>query len=550
MRKEHPNRKAQPIRGTIERSNFTTKMSVTRTIVPEMAREGQAVNVIYDIVNEGTVSLTNIVLKENKSILADELEITAELKPGEAAQIKLPVVMGTKDLKSVGTITYTIADGTQEQTFLVDEQVITFGETNVIATLSSDTKGVLQNGTINLTLQVENTGDFDYTDVRVVDATLGDVFTNQTLPAGETLTLEKEITLTQTTDFQFEVFATDNAGVESSYLSNMLNLIAVNPEDALNLDISFSANKTEVYSDQEVVRFTVTVANNSTVDASKVTLYQADTEMATFVSIPAGESRTFSRDVTLSMAGQYQFNAEATDALENAMTFESNILQIAFLTPTPAPITPNPNVTPTPEPTFVKATYPKISDPDIGTLPKLIRTFFYPLMIGAFGLFIVALVILLIATKKRSDVKKASENALDHLERSSHRDYVIPADEQETQQETPAPDTAEEPVETDVQDDDRLSDDELPHMKYVRNAYQIAGRDNAQDEPSDPYADSTDPDVSKDDYAWNTTSDSEADSDAAPSHRRTGRRSPYARQPNDEDQDSAPAQDNNTEDPF
>jgi len=542
---------SQPIRGEIEKNDFTSKITVTRTIIPETAREGQTVNVIYDIANEGNVSIMNLTLTENKDILADKLSIIPELKAGETAQVKLPVVMGKKDLTSEAAFTYTIADGTEEQTYTVDPQVILFGETNVVATLSSDSKGVLMNGTIKLTLKVENTGNIDYTDVRVTDPTLGDVFTNQTLPAGETLTLEKEITLTQTTDFQFEVFATDNTGVESSFLSNVLNLIAVDPDQALNLEITLSSNKLEVYSTDEIVRFTVTVLNNSTVAASDVTIYQANTEITTFSTIPAGESRTFSRDVTLNMAGKYQFSAEAKDTLENTMTFESNVLQIAFLTPTPAPITPDPRITATPEPTFVKATYPKISDPDIGTLPKLIRTFFYPLMIAGFALLIIALVILLIATKKRIDLRKTSENAVDHLERSNHRDYILPADEQPQQQAQPAPEEEEEEpyAATQKGDEEYLSDDELPHMKYVRNAYQIAGRDAKQDEQPEQYPQSNDSQYNQDDPVWDTDPQRNRYQEESPYQRRGSRVSPYARHNDDADSDGAPAQDNHTEDP-
>ena len=541
-----------PIRGEITKSNVKSKITVTRTIVPETAREGQTVNVIYDIANEGNVSIMNLTLTESTDILTDKLPIIPELKEGETAQVKLPVVMGKKDLTSEATFTYTIADGTQEQTYKVDPQVILFGETNVIATLSSASKGVLMNGTITLTLKIENTGKIDYTDVRVTDPTLGDVFTNQTLPAGKTLTLEKEITLTQTSDFVFEVFATDNTGMESSFLSNVLNLVAVDPDQALKLDLTLSSNKTEVYSTNEIVRFTVTVSNNSTVAATDVKIYQADTEITAFSSIPAGESRTFSRDVTLNMAGKYQFRAVAKDALENEMTFESNGLQVAFLAPTPAPLTPDPRITPTPEPTFVKATYPKISDPEIGAFPKMIRTIFYPLMIAGAVLFILALAVLLIATKRRSDLRKASENALDHLERSNHRDYVLAANEQEEpeQQAHPAPDDEQAPLSAPKgSDTDILSDDEMPHMKYVRNAYQIAGRDSAQDDPADPYTKAQEPEIAPEDRPWDAEPKREHYDEENLYRRRSGRVSPYARKNAGTESNGAPTDDSHTEEP-
>jgi len=547
---------SQPIRSEIEQSDYKAKISVTRTITPETAREGQTVNVIYDIANEGNVSLTNLALQENKDILADKFSIIDELKAGEKAKVTLPAVMGTKDLTSEATITYTIADGTQEQTYQVDEQVITYGEPVVLATLSSEKKGVLMNETIKLKVELDNTGNVDYTDVRITDPNLlGDIFTNQTLPAGEKLTLEKEITLTQSVDYEFEVRAIDSTGTEEIFYTNTLSLIAVDPENALHLELALTSNKMEVYSDREIVRFTVTITNDSKEDATNVTLYQADTEIYTFATIPKGESRTMSRDVTLSMAGKFQFRADATDTLENTLSFESNILQIAFLVPTPAPVTPDPNVTATPEPVFVKSTYPKISDPDIGTVPKLIRTIFYPLMIAGAALLVIALIILAIASKKRMDVRKKSENALDHLERSNHRDYVVPADEQEPNPEPYA--QPEEPRDEEQQaavqaDEASISEDELPHMKYVRNAYQIAGRDskqNEQSEPSEPdeYADTaeyTPEETWQRNQSYQHTEDKES-----PYRRRSSRVSPYARQSNEPQQDEVSEQEDDPQDP-
>ncbi|MBE0601020.1 MAG: hypothetical protein IH607_04480, partial [Firmicutes bacterium] len=369
---------SQPIRGQIEQVVYEAKIAVVRTIIPETARKDQTVNVIYDITNEGTVSIKNLKLSETKDILSATLSVTDELKAGETAQVKLPVVMASSDLTSKGTVTYTIADGTKEQIYETDEKVIVYAEPSVIATLTADKKGVLMNETIKLTLKLDNTGNVDYSDVRVTDPTLGDVFTNLTLPSGESLTLEKEITLTKTTDFQFKILAIDKTGTEISFDSDILSLIAMDPDQALNLELGLSSSKSEVYSTKDVVRFDVLITNGSTVDATDVNVYQGNTLIYTFDAIPAGETRKLSRDVTLTMAGQYQFRAVAKDTLDTEWTFTSNILQIAFLTPTPAPVTPDPNITPTPEPTFVKATYPKISDPDIGALPKLLRTLFYP----------------------------------------------------------------------------------------------------------------------------------------------------------------------------
>ena len=199
----------------------------------------------------------------------------------------------------------------------------------------------------------------------------------------------------------------------------------------LNLTLSASVDQTEAYGDPATVRFTLTIQNDSNVDAKNVKVSHGDTELATFDTIPKGESRTLNRDAALSYSGKYQFTATAADPLDNSLTFQSNEMQIAVYAPTPAPATPTPPPVPTAEPTFVPATVIPIRDPSIGTIPKAIQNVLLPLLIVAGVVLLAVCVLLLIATKRRADQKKAFDAAYDHLERAKRRDYVTPADEEE-----------------------------------------------------------------------------------------------------------------------
>ena len=201
-------------------------------------------------------------------------------------------------------------------------------------------KGMGGDVTVTLTLELKNTGNVDYSDLRVTDPSLGDVFTNQQLKAGESLTLEKEITVPATAEYQFTVTATDEGGSEMSVVTEPLTVTAVAPEDALTLTVTATADRTEVFEQPGLVRFTLEIANTSQVDATDVVVSHGDTQIYTFASIPAGETRTLSRDTALSMAGKFRFTVTAKDPLESTLTFESNEIQIAFSVPTPAPATP------------------------------------------------------------------------------------------------------------------------------------------------------------------------------------------------------------------
>jgi len=468
-----PVEKSQPIRATVSQQTAETDITVKRTISPSVAREGQQVVVRYDIMNTGTVSLLDVTIKERKEISSKKAPVIPELKPGLTAEIKYPVTMGKKDLTSGATITYKSETQSKAKTYTVEKQTIRYGEPELQAKLAASSKGVVVNGTVTLTLTLKNTGSVDYSNIRVTDEALGDVFTNQELKAGKSLELTKEVTVPETMDYLFTVNATDETGSETSIVTDAVTVTAVDPADALELEVLATPDRTEVFEQPGHVRFTLAVTNTSRVEAKKVKVSHGKTELYTFESIPAGETRTLSRDFALSMAGKYRFTVTAQDPLENSLTFESNETQIAFSVPTPAPVTPTPVPAPTPEPTFAAATIPPVTDASVGTVPKMIQRVLMPVVIVAGVLLIACAALLLVATKRRHDQKKASEAAIDQLERAKRRDYVSPAEEEEPEE---AP--QEEPAETDEQpilDSDAYAQGdeeefELPHLKYARSA--------------------------------------------------------------------------------
>ena len=456
---------SQPIRQQISLQTAETDIEVKRTISPTVAGEDQEVVVRYDITNSGTVTLTDVTIQENKDIHKEKQTIP-ELEPGKTAEVRYTVTMGKKDLTSGATITYKSETESKTQTYTVENQTIAYGESSLTAKLSSNVKGVVENGTVTLSLELKNTGSVDYSDLRVSDPSLGDVFTNQQLKAGQSLTLEKEITVPVTAEYQFTVTATDEGGTEMSVMTEPLTVTAVAPEDALNLTVTATADRTEVFEQPGLVRFTVDIVNDSQVEAKNVVVSHGDTQIYTFASIPAGESRTLSRDTALSMAGKFRFTVTAEDPLESKLTFESNEIQIAFSVPTPAPATPTPPPEPTPDPTFSPATVPPITDPSVGRVPKVIQSVLLPVIVVAGLLLAASCVLLIIATKRRADQRKASKSAIDQLERAKRRDYVTPAEEEEP----PQPAEEEVTVNSTALDEEGEEDLELPHLKYARSA--------------------------------------------------------------------------------
>lgn len=471
------------IRAQISQVTSVTALEVKRTVSPSAARKDQTVTIKYDIANRGTVAIKNVTIKEHKSISGKE-QVIASIEPGAQAEIKFEVKMGTSDLTSSAVVTYQTEGESKTQTQNVEAATITYGEPKLSAKLSASVKGVAQNGSVVLTLDLVNNGNVDYSDIRVTDQTLGEVFTNQQLPAGEKLSLTKEITLTETTEYQFTVSAVDNTGTSVSTSTDAVKVSVVDPSKQAHLTVTITPDRTEVYESPGLVRFSIKVENDGPVDAEKVDILYGAMKIYTFASIPMGESRTLTRDAALSQAGKYRFTASTLDAAENPLTFESNDINIAFSVPTPAPATPTPPPVPTAVPTFEPTPMPRILDAGIGAVPKAIRAVLLPVMIIGGILLLGSAVILAIATKKRKDQQRASDAAYDHLERVRRRDYRTPGEPEEAEVHV-------QPLGSTQSDADNYegvsrktakelkkeaaSGEELPHMKYVRNALERKG---------------------------------------------------------------------------
>ena len=420
-----------PIQAKLLKEATATLLQVQRTITPQVAKPGTEGTISYTLTNAGTVTLTDIKFTENPDISSKTHDVP-DMEPGKKLEIKLAFTMGEENLTSGATITYFSEESTDKQAYVVEDRQILCGNSSISAKLTSSSKGAVAGSVITLTLTLKNDGTIDFSDIRVTDPVLGDVFTNQQLAAGKELVLTKEITLTESASYQFTVTAMDASGNESVTGTETVDVTAVNPEDALTLSVVATADKTEAYGNPANVRFTLQIVNDSNVAANKVRVMHGETELASFETIPAGESRTLNRDTALSHSGKYQFTVVAQDPLENELTFAGNELQIAIYAPTPPPATPTPFVeTPTPAP-FVPATYIPGSDPSVGTVPKAIRSWVFPIMIISALLCVACLGLLAVATKRRADKKKASDAAYDHLERARRRDYSTPSlDERE-----------------------------------------------------------------------------------------------------------------------
>ncbi|MGN0779674.1 MAG: CARDB domain-containing protein [Aristaeellaceae bacterium] len=458
-------------------------VEINRTITPTTAREGQEISITYDVLNTGNVDVTDVTIKENSSISSKKGTI-ASVPAGEKASYTFTTTMKKKNLTSSATITYKA--GGKTYTEKKEEASIKYGEVKLTAALSADKKGGTPGEAVKLTLTLKNSGNVDYTNVTVRDALLGEVFTGLTVAAGKTVTQEKEIIISETADYQFTVTGTDASGSTVETATDRLSVQALDPAQKITLTVQADSDRTEVYSLPGTVKFMVSVTNNSTVEVKDVTVAASGVQLYSFPSILPGETREFTRDVSVSMAGQYRFDATVTNQLSEKETFQSNVIQISYAQPTVAP-TEAPIVTP-PMPVYEDMPTTDGLPAYVGSVQQVLNVLYWVFM----SLAGVSLLLLAVGVVRRIQSGVASSQAQDHLERGSYRDYMRPAPRKGKQADKP-----EEPVvevhqeeAAPAEDDGGMAEDTLREL-YPQTAARMQrdGDDTAPTEQEEPAED-------------------------------------------------------------
>ena len=395
-------------------------LTVNRNIDPEVVRRDKTVNVQYELYNAGNVEIKNIRVRENSSVSGTSQTI-ASLAPGERKTIQFTATMGSNDMTSAGRVTYTAGDDTQ--TISLPEVTIPRANPGLELgdILTADQTAITNGETVTLTLTIKNNGNITYSNITVTDAKYGELFTNLTLGAGETLVKEKQFTLSETTAFKYTITLPDNTGTTSTVTSNEVKVSVYDPAQVLMLNLMAETDTPTIASSPADVAFTLTLTNNSSFEAKNVQLKHGSTDVYTVDSLKPGETTSVTRMFTVSQAGKFRFTASAKDPLDNTVSFDSNEIVLTYAAPvvtaTLAPI-----VTPAPLVTVTAAPI-EVLEPATVQTNQLLR---YAAIILA-ALFAVTFVLFIISTVMRAKRRSASRSAYDHMDLADKRDYKEPA---------------------------------------------------------------------------------------------------------------------------
>jgi hypothetical protein len=459
-----------PATATIAFADAKVALKVARTITPEVVRRDGEVKIIYDLSNQGNVTLTHINLKENR-LISNKTQTVDSLAPGESKQITFSKKSPPGDLTSSAQITYRKEGERTTQKATVAPVQIPLAKPALNYTLNADKQQVSIGETVTLKLILRNAGNISYDNVSVTDPVLGEVFSNLSIPAGQTLEKTKEVIINQSTTFKFTLNLQDNTGVTKQETVPEFKVSAYAEGQMLRLNLVLTANKEAVSAIPGDITFNLVVTNDSNNTAKNIKIKHGAADIYTINELAPGQSITVSRDFQISQAGKFRFSAVATDVQNTQMTFESNTLDIGYVAPTPAPtkeviITPAPLVTHSPLPQ------------DYGQEGSGgIRNALFIATLGIGVLFALFLALFVISSIMRARARAKSNAAYDSFEVSTTRDYTAPPTEAPVEKPEETPDPANEAPQ------EKTEKITLPHEKYLAQMEEVPKADVAPSAP-------------------------------------------------------------------
>ena len=450
-----------PASATIVYEGEKVELSISRSISPDVVRANGTVTVTYDLVNNGTVKLTDIIVKEN-TLISTRSQTVKTLDPGASAKLTFEKTVGSAGVESSALITY-YRDGAKTQLRQTLESVqIPLAKPGFSAELTADKTSLAIGEKATLTLTLKNEGNISYTGIKVTDARLGEVFSGLSLPAGETLVQTKDIIMETTTTFRFNISLSDNTGVTQSQTTNELRISAYNEGQMMRLNAQLTADRENVIALPGLVRMSITITNDSNTTAKPVNIYHGGVQIASITEMTPGQTNTVTREFNISQAGKFRFEVRTVDALNNTVSFDTNEISIGYQPPTPAPTQ---QVQPTVAPVVTFSPIPATGDDS--TLAKGKNALF--ILTAAVGVLLAgSLALFLISSLVRARTRRQSDTAYDHLEIQPKRDYADPDTYQSGDSAQQAPDSpAGKPEATAAPVARQVKEEDLPHHKYL-----------------------------------------------------------------------------------
>ncbi|HOV70146.1 MAG TPA: PL29 family lyase N-terminal domain-containing protein, partial [Clostridia bacterium] len=215
--------------------------------------------------------------------------------------------------------------------------------------ISASQSSVEYGSNLKINYSFKNTGNTDFTNVRVYDTSGNQLLTVDSLPQ-KSATQTRSVTtgtLTASRSFKFRISGKDEkSGKEMTFYSNELNVeVKIDPNN-INLEVAAVVDRNMLETPDEV-NFTITVRNKSTFEVTDISVYSGvgnRTLVGSISRLAPDESREIKCTDYVNQTTAFNFIAIAKDAEGNDLEFPTSHLlwvevesDIPIETPTSSP---------------------------------------------------------------------------------------------------------------------------------------------------------------------------------------------------------------------
>lgn len=430
----------KPVSARITYQDAKPALTISRSC-PSSALEGQTVDITCTITNTGTIAAENVTVVDAN--ITKESPSHPLLNPGETVELKYSFVMGNKPMttEAVVSYAYTIGDRINNRKSTLAAKQISVATVGMIVELDAATRIVNAGDKFDLVCKLINKGDLTYNQLRVTDPTLGDLDSGLTLRANETHEFTVSRTMLQSGTYRFTVSGVDETGAAVSFTSNDVTIqipaggastdVTTDSVIPVILDIVIEADRSIIYAEPSEIIFHIKITNNGTTAVENAVLSAmrrggARTTVKTIDSIAPGETYDLVKQFRASVGGQFQFGVVAKDNTGEDNEFLSNIYQVTFQATKP-PVTPPPP--PSAPPADPTAPTEQIVTPfDDGEEETGLSTgsLLLYILAGLLAIILIAFLLLFFLDRRRNRPasRAGAAPAIDHMQRSSPRDYA------------------------------------------------------------------------------------------------------------------------------
>jgi hypothetical protein len=264
-------------------SGAEPEVEFSRTAVPQSGEPQTESKLTYTVNNVGTLHITEVEIKDPLCGAVDYKEL---IKAGESYVFTYERTISS-GFSSKPTLTYKVGEKSYSEE--LDDIEITSGEPDIELKVETNKDVVAAGEELTVICTITNTGDADFTFVKITEALLGDMFETDSLEAGESKVFTTTVKIEESQTLEF--MAAGGNGTEQEWVDEKSVDITVD-EGSAPLEVEINASPSSLLLQiPGMIDFDIVITNDGeeALELLKV-IDQDDTVIVEIASLPTGKS--------------------------------------------------------------------------------------------------------------------------------------------------------------------------------------------------------------------------------------------------------------------